>query len=89
MAYMFVKTYLLLIGILLAGDIKRRLLLLNTVKILLIIYMHAWHVRKRYKKKMYNSLTESIYAIHYFNSIMVIEKKKILPPHNTLKECNN
>lgn len=34
---------------------------------------------------MYNSLTESIYAIHYFNSIMVIEKKKILPPHNTFK----
>lgn len=50
-----------------------------------IDHLHGWHALKDDKKKMHNSLTESIYGIHYFDSIMVIEKKKILPPQNTFK----
>ena len=50
-----------------------------------IDYLHGWHVDGAYKKKMHNALTESILGLHYFTSIVVIEKKKTRAPQNTFK----
>lgn len=54
--------------------------------------LNAWHSRS--KKLKVNNFTESISAIHFYDSIVVIEKSKISPPSRkqtgqaTLKNSN-
>lgn len=40
--------------------------------------INAWHSKSR--KLSINSLTKSVKAIHFYDSIVVLEKRKILPP---------
>ncbi len=44
--------------------------------------LHGWHAKKFDKNKMHNYITNSVFGIHYYNSIVVIEKRKINPPQN-------
>lgn len=44
----------------------------------LIDYINAWHSPD--KKLQINNLTKSIYSLHFYNSILVIEKRNIVPP---------
>jgi hypothetical protein len=40
--------------------------------------LHAWYSRKI----KFNEITESVFALHYYDSILVIEKRKIMKPHD-------
>ena len=51
----------------------------------LIDYIHGWHARNQSKKKMFNTLTESMFGLHFYDSMLFIEKKKITPPFYTFK----
>ncbi|MDB5231622.1 MAG: class SAM-dependent methyltransferase [Chitinophagaceae bacterium] len=42
--------------------------------------LHGWHAPGKSYKKMFNHLTEKIFSIHYFDSIIVIEKRKRIAP---------
>lgn len=48
-----------------------------------IDYLNAWHSQD--KKFIVNDFTKTAYALHYYDSILVIEKKKISPPESTVK----
>ena len=40
--------------------------------------IHAWHN----KKIPVDSLTESVHSLHYYDSVLVIEKRKMSPPYD-------
>lgn len=48
----------------------------------LIDQMHAWHSKEPRKFKI-TDLTKSIYGLHYYDSVLVIEKKRISPPFDS------
>jgi hypothetical protein len=54
----------------------------------LIDNIHGWHIKKKGKKKILNWLTESIYGLHFYDSIIVIEKRKMQPPQVLYKGKN-
>ncbi len=45
-----------------------------------IDYIHGWHATKKEKPKMFNKITESVAGIHFYDSILILEKKKMQPP---------
>jgi len=47
--------------------------------------MHGWYVSKRFKPALLSNLTRTIYALHYYDSILVIEKKQINEPQSIRK----
>jgi hypothetical protein len=47
--------------------------------------IHGWHATGNEKRKIFNKLTESIYGLHYYDSILLIEKKPIIAPVATYK----
>jgi hypothetical protein len=47
--------------------------------------INAWHVTKRDKPKVHNFITDSVFAIHYYDSMIFLEKKKMKEPTNTFK----
>jgi hypothetical protein len=51
----------------------------------LIDFLHGWHARESDKPKMDNLFTRSIYGVHYYDSMVVIEKQPVGPPTNTYK----
>lgn len=51
----------------------------------LIDNINGWHARKQSKKRMHNILTETIFGLHFYDSMLFIEKKKIGKPVNTFK----
>ncbi len=51
----------------------------------LIDYMYGWYMNKYKKPTMLNNYSRSIYAMHYYDSILIIEKEKISEPKNILK----
>ena len=50
-----------------------------------IDYLHGWHAMASDKNKMFNHLTESMYGLHYYDSILVIEKRRLSAPRHTQK----
>jgi 23S rRNA U2552 (ribose-2'-O)-methylase RlmE/FtsJ len=50
-----------------------------------IDYLHGWHVTKKHKREMLNVFTKTIYALHFYNSILVIEKREINKPTDVMK----
>ncbi len=63
------------------GGMKRKGTYIEYVKNLIDV-MHLWYASKGTYIKNYR-LKELLYAIHIYDSIVVIEKKKITPPFNT------
>lgn len=51
----------------------------------LIDYLHGWHAEPKDQKKMFNQFTGSIKALHFYDSMLVIEKSKVEKPLNTFK----
>lgn len=49
-----------------------------------IDYINAWH-SKDYNLKV-NDFTKSAYSLHYYDSVLVIEKRKMYKPINLIKE---
>lgn len=47
--------------------------------------LHAWHAIESDKPKMHNLVTDSVFAVHYYDSMVFLEKKKMTPPINTFK----
>lgn len=47
--------------------------------------IHGWHATKKDSAKMFNKITESVFGVHYFDSILLLEKKKMAAPQNTFK----
>lgn len=45
----------------------------------LIDYVHAWHSREQ-KKLSINHFTKSVFGLHYYNNILVIEKRTMHAP---------
>jgi len=46
-----------------------------------IDYLHAWHSRQKSLKV--NSFTRSVHSLHYYDSILVIEKRPMVQPHSS------
>ena len=46
-----------------------------------IDYIHAWHSREKNKLTV-KEFTKSVYALHYYDSVLVIEKKTIEKPYH-------
>ena len=57
--------------------IERRIRILSTAKIL-IDFINAWDSRE--KELTVNEFTLSTHSMHYYNSVLVIEKRKMNPP---------
>jgi len=51
----------------------------------MIDYIHGWHATGSMKNKIYNSYTQSIHGVYFYDSIVIFEKKKVTKPHNTFK----
>jgi hypothetical protein len=47
--------------------------------------INAWHITPKHKPKVFNAFTKSMYGIHFYDSIVLIEKKIITEPKNTFK----
>ena len=47
--------------------------------------LHGWHARKRDESKMYNFITKSVFGVHYYDSIIILEKRKMKQPESTMK----
>ena len=47
--------------------------------------LHAWHATKNDKFKMHNFITDSVFAVHYYDSMIFLEKRKMNPPVVTFK----
>ncbi len=47
--------------------------------------IHGWHAVKSAKSKMMNHITESVRGLHFYDSIVIIEKKRMQAPKNTFK----
>ncbi len=64
------------------GGYKRRGTFIEFSKNL-VDYLHGWHsVQKNLKV---NKFTRSVYGLHYYDSILVIEKKEIQKPYSLRK----
>jgi len=48
-----------------------------------IDYIHAWHSREKDKLSV-NELTRSMHSLHFYDSILVIEKRKVERPFNLI-----
>src|ERR1700740_101985 len=48
----------------------------------IVDYLHGWHAPKGAKRKMFTALTEKIFSIHFFDSILIIEKRRRSAPVN-------
>lgn len=51
----------------------------------LIDNIYGWYLSKRQKQKWLNKFTRTIYCLHFYDSILIIEKKKIDEPKNIIK----
>jgi hypothetical protein len=51
--------------------------------------MHAWYVSKHHKKNVVNKITTSVRGLHFYDSMLIIEKGNIKQPENTLKGKEN
>jgi hypothetical protein len=51
----------------------------------LIDNIHGWYMPHRAKMKMLNQLTRTIYGLHYYDSMLVIEKQEVNEPKNVMK----
>ncbi|MDO8896271.1 MAG: class I SAM-dependent methyltransferase [Bacteroidales bacterium] len=47
-----------------------------------IDYLNAWHSHD--KELMINEFTRTAYSLHYYDSILIIEKRKITPPESKM-----
>jgi len=47
-----------------------------------IDYLHAWHSSD--KRLKVGELTRSMYALHYYDSVLVVEKRKVDPPESKM-----
>jgi hypothetical protein len=47
--------------------------------------LHAWHANKIDKPKIHNQITTNVFAVHYYDSMVFLEKKKMIAPSNTFK----
>lgn len=47
--------------------------------------INGWHATPKDKNKMYSHITETVLGIHYYDSMIFIEKKKMEPPQNVFK----
>ena len=45
--------------------------------------INGWHARKSDKKKMFNFITETAYGLHFYDSMVFLEKRKRPQPKNT------
>lgn len=50
-----------------------------------IDYLHGWHGTGNDKQKMMNHLTEKMYGLHFYDSMLLIEKRAMAAPKNTFK----
>ena len=48
-----------------------------------IDYIHAWHAENK-RKLPITDFTRSTYALHYYDSMLVIEKRRIIPPETLI-----
>lgn len=44
--------------------------------------LHGWFISKSARNKMINKITQSVWAVHYYNSVVVYLKKKMNEPKN-------
>jgi methyltransferase family protein len=51
--------------------------------------MHAWYLTKATKKRYFNNITTSVRGLHFYDSMLVIEKESIKKPENTFKGTEN
>ena len=68
------------------GGFKRKNSFIEFAKIL-VDDIHAWH-SKQPRKLRVTDLTKEIKAIHFYNSIVIIEKGKVLKPTETIRGTN-
>ncbi|HEX6431828.1 MAG TPA: class I SAM-dependent methyltransferase [Niastella sp.] len=47
--------------------------------------LHGWHAPRHQRSKMFSHLTESVYGLHYYDSILVIEKRSVKKPYTTFR----
>ena len=47
--------------------------------------LHAWHANEIDKPKIHNQITTNVFAVHYYDSMVFLEKKKMVAPSNTFK----
>ena len=47
--------------------------------------INGFHATKRDKSKMFNKITETVFGIHYYDSMIFMEKRKMSKPYNTFK----
>lgn len=47
--------------------------------------LHGWHVPKRQRNSAFNNITTSVRGLHFYDSMLVIEKAKVEEPRNTFK----
>ncbi|SFP93917.1 class I SAM-dependent methyltransferase [Parafilimonas terrae] len=47
--------------------------------------MHAWYLPRSVQKRYFNNLTTSVRGLHFYDSMLIIEKEVIKKPENTLK----
>ena len=62
------------------GGLKRRGSFIEYSKNF-IDYLHAWHSRQNSLKV--NSFTRTVHSLHYYDSILVIEKRPMVQPHSS------
>lgn len=67
------------------GGYKRRGTFIEYSKNL-IDYIHAWHTDQRRRFNV-NNFTNSVESLHYYDSILVIEKKPIEKPRPVMTGC--
>lgn len=66
------------------GGLKRKKSFIEFSKNL-VDNIYGWYLSKRQKQKWLNSFTRTIYCLHFYDSILVIEKKQIEEPKNIMK----
>jgi hypothetical protein len=58
-----------------------------------IDYIHAWHAQKPPRRRWYETpapelrvsdFTRSVHSLHFYDSVLVIEKRPIEPPSSTM-----
>lgn len=42
--------------------------------------LHGWYATKQNKKKIFNEITTSVRGLHFYDSILIIEKETVLKP---------
>jgi len=51
----------------------------------LVDYLHGWHAVGKDKEKMMSHLTKKMYGLHFYDSILIVEKRSMNAPRNTFK----